>query len=118
VGPQEPPPDEEHPPQLFAIREMSFSTSAEPHEGHAISWPALMTSSSKSLPHFPHSYSNMGIASTSWSRRPCSSRRPCRARSSRIGPRSRTSATFRSARRAGGGRASSQRTTRRGISKP
>jgi hypothetical protein len=59
-----------------------------------------MTSSSKSLPHFPHSYSNMGIALTFLFRR------LFRDRSSRIGPRSRTFATFRWGRRAGGGRIS------------
>ena len=62
MGPQELPPEEAHPPQFFAMREMSFSMSVEPHEGHATFWAALMTSSSNNLPHAPHWYSNIGIA--------------------------------------------------------
>jgi hypothetical protein len=65
VGPQDAPPEDEHPWHFFAIAEMSLSRSVDPHDGHATSTGEPITSSSNSLPHFLHSYSKMGIGATS-----------------------------------------------------
>jgi hypothetical protein len=101
VGPQDALPDEEHPRHFLAIAEISLSILGEPHEGQATFCDELMTNSSKRFPHFLHSYSNMGIALTSSFRSPrCSlSAEPRRSSSSRTGPRSRTSETFKLIRR-------------------